>query len=302
MIFSCRAPGGVRAFLPLAVLLVPFSWAVGCVGLTKPKSVQDCEKLPGGCVDERRPDAPIEPDVASPRDLPSDPETAKPDASPDSAQAPSDVAADQDADVSPDLTPDNRPPSDPVPGDVVLPADGKTDLLVDKTAGAEPGREAGPEPGAERGPEPGKEPGAEPSPEPGKEPGPEPGPEPGKEPGPEPPPEPGPDGGTDASKAACANATPVSNGNVTFGVTTAFCFVTCDTILNGWGCSSFSVGDRTVKVNGTSIAKCGDALPPRKSGYYYYFEIGPGGNTWDQIWWSGTSATSCPTPSGGFSP
>jgi hypothetical protein len=68
----------------------------------------------------------------------------------------------------------------------------------------------------------------------------------------------------------------------------------------GWGCNSFTSADRFVKVNGTVVA-CGGTLPARKSGYYY-FEIGPGGNTWDQIHYSGTTATTCAAPAGGFVP
>ena len=40
---------------------------------------------------------------------------------------------------------------------------------------------------------------------------------------------------------------------------------------------------------------------PTSAGYYY-FQIGPGGHTWDQIWYSGTAAASCPSPDGGFVP
>jgi hypothetical protein len=70
---------------------------------------------------------------------------------------------------------------------------------------------------------------------------------------------------------------------------------------NGWGCSSFDTTNRTIKVNGTSVTTCGGTLPAKKSGYYYW-DIGAGLNTWDAIWWSGTAATSCTAPAGGFTP
>ena len=108
------------------------------------------------------------------------------------------------------------------------------------------------------------------------------------------------DGGG-GSTAACANATPVS-GSVTFGTTSAFCFVTCDSTTNGWGCDSFTPADRTLKVNGTSVTTCSGTLPAAKTGGYWYFEIGAGGHTWDAIHLNGPKASSCPVPAGGFSP
>jgi hypothetical protein len=108
------------------------------------------------------------------------------------------------------------------------------------------------------------------------------------------------DGGGGVSTAACANAKPISQ-SVSFNTTSEFCFVTCDQTVNGWGCDSFTTNERTVKVNGKVVKTCGETLPAQKDGYYY-FEIGPGGNTWDAIHVNGPKATTCPTPPGGFSP
>jgi hypothetical protein len=110
--------------------------------------------------------------------------------------------------------------------------------------------------------------------------------------------------GTDdvgTSTAACADATAIT-GSVTFNTTKAFCFVTCDNTTNGWGCDSFTEKTRTVTVNGTAVT-CGGTMPPKKTpGGYYYFEIGPGGEIWDAIHFSGPAVASCPAPPGGFSP
>jgi hypothetical protein len=94
----------------------------------------------------------------------------------------------------------------------------------------------------------------------------------------------------------------VSGGNFVIATTGAACFVTCDGTETGWGCASFGDADRTIKVNGTSV-KCSAALPAKKNGYYY-FEIGATktDHTWDAVWWSGTRVTTCPTPTGGFTP
>ena len=113
-------------------------------------------------------------------------------------------------------------------------------------------------------------------------------------------------GSTGGSVAACAFAAPIADGSVSGGrvsinTTGTFCFVTCDKMEYGWGCDTFTDVERTVKVNGTMVA-CGATLPAQKPEGYYYFEIGAGGHTWDAIHWSGTPATSCPTPPGGFSP
>jgi hypothetical protein len=108
--------------------------------------------------------------------------------------------------------------------------------------------------------------------------------------------------GSGTSTAACANATPIS-GQVSFGTISAFCFVTCDSTTDGWGCDSFTEKDRTVTVNGKMVT-CAGALPAKNAAGYYYFEIGPGGQTWDSIHLNGpkVAAASCPVPAGGFSP
>lgn len=109
-------------------------------------------------------------------------------------------------------------------------------------------------------------------------------------------------GTADVPVTACPAVNPVSGGNIAFGTKSAVCFVTCDVIKYGWGCSSFDDSQRTIKVNGQSV-KCAGALPAQKQpGNYYYFEIGAGGNTWDAIHWSGDMVAACPTPSGGFVP
>ena len=285
----------LRDRVSLLVLLASGFLVAGCVGLTKPQSVRDCENTSTGCLDKQPPPGHPGPDVAedtatppSP-DLGNEPATAKPDAAPDNAPPSPDSPLDT-ADAGSgkdDVLPDTRPPSDGV-ADVAA-----NDLPVEKTTGPEPG----PEPPAA---EPGAEPGPERGPEPGAEPGPEPGPEPGKEPGPEPGPEPPPDGG----RAACANATPFggSTGTVIFQTTGAYCFVTCNAIAS-WGCSNFDQTIRAVTVNGTSV-NCAAGLPAKKSGYYY-FEIAANataGHTYDAIWFSGTAATSCTAPAGGYTP
>ncbi len=273
----------------------------GCVNLSKPENVAECESAPGGCVDNPDPpDAPLAPDTRGTPDLrwgnePTGPRPEAPDAAkPDLGGGQIDVALS-------DTALDNRP-GDPIsPGEAGGAPDGKNDGSMDTGSGPEAGPESGPEPGPERGPEPRPEPGPEPAREPGPEPGPEPGKESGPEPGPEPAPEPGPDAGPDASTAPCATKPPVSGGNIVFNTTAAFCFVTCDGMQNGWGCDSFDHNERTVKVNATAV-NCGAPLPAKKPGGYYYFEIGAGGHNWDAIHWSGTRATSCEPPAGGFSP
>jgi hypothetical protein len=295
-VFSRRVPAHVVLLLGCVPALL-----LGCVNLKKPKTVEECAKAPGGCTAGWVPSnadggkdvaEPAGPDLA-PADEPVPP---RKDAGPDVSTGISDVPADgADGGSNSGDAADVGLPSDVIPpADVVSPLDGKRDLPADK--GTESEASGGPEPG----PEPGREPAPEMGPEPGKEPGPEPGPEPRREPGPEPVPEPPPDASPDTSSAACANATPVTNGRITLGTKASFCFVTCDGMEYGWGCSSFTENDRLVKVNGTAVT-CGGALPPKKSGYYY-FDIAAGGNTWDEIHWSGTMATSCPKPPGGFSP
>jgi hypothetical protein len=260
-------------------LLLSGLLAIGCVSLAKPSEVQTCASN-GTCSDDAS---------NLPRsDAKKDAENGLPDAGRDVADA---VIADADAspDVAvPDLANDN------VAGPDLSLAE-MPDRAPDKSTGAEPGPEplgAEPSAGPELGPEPtaGPEPGPEPGRESGQEPGPEPGPEPQRDAAP----------ADSATTAACANATPITGGSVVTNTTNAFCFVTCDGMEWGWGCSSFNETDRPVKVNGVSVI-CGGQLPAKKSGYYY-FEIGPGGETWDQIHYSGTAATSCPKPTGGFSP
>ena len=288
-------------FRLLSALLSAGLLVVGCVSLTKPSEVQKCSTSPRGCSndpnqptsgDDAREDAVYNP---SPDQAPGgDTPMVNPDAGPDvpSTDSPIDQG-DSATDAAKDVNVGDVRDSSVVL-DTGTPA-------IDGPADKVPGVEPGPEP-----------PGAEPSsgPEPGPEPGLEPGPEPGLEPGPEPAPEPPQDGGlADGPGAACANATPVAANSSGYGNTGnfntlgTFCFVTCDTIPN-WGCDSFTNTVRTVTVNGTAVT-CGSALPAKKSGYYY-FAIGAGSasqaHTWDAIHWSGTAATSCPAPAGGFSP
>ena len=291
-----------RARTPLVLLLgcAPAFLVSGCVNLKKPKTVEECAKAPGGCTEGWVPSnsdggkdvaEPVGPDLA-PAD---EPVSSRKDAAPDFSTGTSDAVADvAEGDSTAGDAVDIGVPSDlgPQP-DAVAPPDGTRDLPMDKGTGSE----------ASGGPEPGPEPGREAGIEIGPEPSPEPGPEPrmGPEPGPEPPPEPPRDAAPDISSAACGNATPVSNGRLTLGTVAAICFVTCDSMEYGWGCSSFTENDRQVKVNGTAVT-CGGPLPPKKTGGYYYFEIAAGGHAWDEIHWSGTMATSCPKPPGGFSP
>jgi hypothetical protein len=300
----------MSAYRSLLVSLVSGMLVIGCVNLTKPMLVQECANAPGGCTPNWVPPDAADATAGQP-DLRSgdEPAVVKHDVAPDNSPPPADGPADQIAPdtANKDVIGDTRPPSDPIVSTEPTPPpdDVKSDLPVEKTVGAEPGPEpqAGPEPGPEPGREPGAEPGPEPGKEPGVEPGPEPGPEPGKEPGPEPGPEPPPDAG---SKAACANAIPITVGSAgavgtgNFNTTSPYCFVTCDSILYGWGCDNFTEARRTVTVNGTSVT-CGGALPAKKSGYYY-FAIGAGGENWDAMHWSGTAAASCTAPAGGFTP
>lgn len=271
---SARAHGRIlRRWLGVTLLA---GVAGGCVSLTQPTEVASCAST-GSCVNGARADAKkdLQPSFADG----GGPEVA-PDAASDGDLRESDVA---DAGLG-EVLGDARE---------VGSSDGKA------------GPESGPE--AVAGPEPI---GAEPSvgPEPGPEPAREPGLEPGPEPGPEPTPEPARDGGgPDGAAPACANATPVTGGGVTLETTSAFCFVTCDSMEYGWGCDSFgSVPDagadfRSVTVNGVAVS-CGGTLPAKTSGGYYYFQIGAGGHVWDHIHYSGTAATSCPKPAGGFAP
>ncbi len=278
----------------LSAMLLPGLLVVGCVSLSKPEVVS--QKCPTSsaptCSDDPNKSNPpgddAKHDTENSPDLPYSEETGtiKPDGGPDVPSSVPDSAPDT-AD-SATVNKDTRDTSDGA--DTATPP---SDVQVDKTPGAEPGPEL-----------PSAEPGAEPSS------GPESGPEPGRESGPEPGPEPGPeapDAGPDGPTAACANATPISGGNTgNFATVGPYCFVTCDSMEHGWGCSSFSSDPaasvhRTLNVNGSPVT-CGGTLPAKTSGGYYYFDLGAGGNTWDQIWWSGTAATSCKAPAGGFVP
>lgn len=274
-------------------LLVPGALLAGCVNLTQPENVRKCSESPGGCLDNPPPDAPVVPEVGPAPDLrPGDEPVGQPDLPPDGPPPPDAALDGRDGGSTADAPADR--PTDTAPVSEVGPQldQGGGDRPIEK-----PVSEAGPEPG----PEPGKEPGPEPGPEPGKEPGPEPAPEPGKEPGPEPGPEPAPEPGNDGGTGpSCANTTPITGGKIVLGAT-ARCFVTCDSMQYGWGCSSFTTADRTIKVNGSTVT-CGGALPPKKPGGYYYFEIAAGLHAWDEIYWSGTFPPTCPAPTGGFVP
>ncbi len=61
----------------------------------------------------------------------------------------------------------------------------------------------------------------------------------------------------------------------------AACFRTADEISD-WSCSG--ADDRTVKVNGTEVTKCGAAV--KKAGSFFYFEFSAGTNAWASVsWW-----------------
>ena len=306
----------VRALVRTSTLVaLPGLMLLGCISLDKPADVQ--KYCPNGSATTCRNNYVPPPDLDASADVNVGQDTT------DSRLADEPVAAKKDTSV-PDVFVDPDGPTDEPDTATVNKDVGGVDVrdagapdLVDapsprdavpeaKVSGAEPGPEPqGAEPGAEPGS--GPEPGAEPNsgPEPGAEPSS--GPEPGAEPGPEPGPEPPRDGSVpDGPSAACANATPITitsgtganTGN--FGTTSAYCFVTCDNITTGWGCDNFNDTRRTVTVNGTSVT-CGGTLPAKKSGYYY-FAIGPGGETWDAIHWSGSAAASCTRPADGFAP
>jgi hypothetical protein len=79
------------------------------------------------------------------------------------------------------------------------------------------------------------------------------------------------------------------------GTATA-CIATCDDI-SGWGCANDD--GRSVSVNGSAIAKCGDAVT-KKNGYYV-FRFGVGSNASYAVYWWGTYSTAaCTAPAGGF--
>jgi hypothetical protein len=256
-------------------LLWPVS--IGCVNLSQPAEVNKCSKQ-NACSDNPAPEPDAAEDVVTPSDLPKGDEPVQPDAG--------DAAVDKLVRLDTKVLGE----AGGAQSDTDKPSDGP---LADLPAADEP-TTTKPEPG----PEPtGSEPlGAEPGPEPT---GPEPGPEPT---GPEPGPEPGPDGGADLPGVDCK----IVSGRIRLGTTAAMCFITCDTITTSFGCASFNAPDRKLKVNGVAVSSCTTGqLPPRthaNGGLYYYFEVGAGGHDWDEVYWGGTTAASCPTPPGGFTP
>jgi hypothetical protein len=275
--------------LRLAAFVAPGLLTLGCVNLTKPDEVQTY--CPSGsaptCVDNfvpPGPDARSKDDAwQSPADtrVGDEPAVSTPDAGPDSA-----IEQPADAWVGPEASVDTRDaigpeakdsstrdafvPDTQVPGDVPVDKPIENDVGPDGGSGADMGKDVVLHPDV--------------------------GPDVGPDVPPDLPVK------FDVPNTACPAVNPVTGGQLTFNTTGPVCFVTCDSMEYGWGCSSFSEKDRTVKVNGTSVT-CAGALPPKKTpGGYYYFEIGAGGNTWDALHWSGTMATSCPYPAGGFSP
>ena len=95
-----------------------------------------------------------------------------------------------------------------------------------------------------------------------------------------------------------------SGTNPVVGSTTGgFCVVTCDDLsapYSGWGCSND--GGRTVKINGKTMAKCGDPLPAKVNGYFV-FEVSAGTNADISIyWWTSVRNPTCPLPDGGLLP
>lgn len=262
--------------LRLLSLLAPALMLVGCVDLNKPSELQLCSAALS-CLDNPSQD---------PRADANNDDINSPPASPDAGYAPKPD--------SPDSAADSVIPAKPEAA-VAGPADRPPDPAPDANPAAEPVAEPnGPEPS------PRPEPLPEPVPEPSWQPdvGAAPRADSGRD-SPETTPEAPIDGA--ASAGACASSSPVTGGSVTLDTTAAFCFVTCDSMQFGWGCSSFDQTEQSVTVNGVAV-KCGGTLPAQTSAGYYYFQIGPGGHTWDQIWYSGTAAASCPIPDGGFVP
>ncbi len=100
---------------------------------------------------------------------------------------------------------------------------------------------------------------------------------------------------TTGGTATCPNPrTPaedtVPNGNSgSFDTTDAVCYRVDHVPGNfaGWGCSNFMAsggGDRTVKVNGTTLP-CGEVPLPDPIDGSYYFEIGAGTNVSAGFYW-----------------
>jgi hypothetical protein len=105
-----------------------------------------------------------------------------------------------------------------------------------------------------------------------------------------------------SAQSSQASATPRSCQTVLDGSvlgrtlnSTADCFVTCDVIAAGnWQCSNFGTADRAIKVNGTSLASCGAALPASRNGAYTFnIAVAPTGHTWDYIYWWNATINNC---------
>jgi hypothetical protein len=287
-----------RACIDLPALFLSGLFVAGCVNLAKPETVKThCSAGSVTCIDNYEPDAYVPPDLG-------------PDGQGDAGQ-------DQKSDLAP---PDEPPATDDVGPDIVAIPDSPADeATVNKDVGGTEVRDAHGSDTVEAPASFDDAPAdnaldAEPAPEPS-----------GAEPGPEPLSRGlSRDLNRDLSRglsrdlshrwmaaSPMARQPPVrmrrpktgSNGggnSGNFNTTEAFCFVTCDTIANEWGCDNFTEAKRTVTVNGTAV-KCAGTLPAKISGYYY-FAIGAGGENWDAIHWSGTAATSCTPPAGGFVP
>jgi hypothetical protein len=271
-----RCTFGFEPTAKVTILLLFSCIAISCVSLKKPTEVATCAASKEGCSDDGlKKDAAILNDGETDSPRPDIPWDSLPDAVGDST-IPEDHAGSDAQDVTKDTNTD---------GDI----DGKKDTAsgIDSPDSPDAGIDGGSPDTVKR------DEGIDVSPEPGPELGPEPGPEPPI------------DGGLPEALPPtypCSSATPVTGGNFSLSAMTASCFVTCDNMQYGWGCSSFTTSDRSLKVNGTAVT-CGGVLPVKKTpGNYYYFEIGPGGHTWDLIHWSGTAAASCPMPAGGFLP
>jgi hypothetical protein len=271
---------------------------MGCVDLDKPPAVKQCVAA-GGCWNG--PPAP----TSDARGANDDVEQADRRAVDEPAGSKEDLGQDQraESDAGPDGTdlPENKDVAgtEPRAAEVAAPSDLGSDVGVDTKVPHEGGSDRGRDLGTDPGPDQGDETGDAAADDVAKE-------DVVKDDivkvdvaGPEAPRD---LGNADVPNTACPAVNPVTGGHIAFETKGAVCFVTCDDIQYGWGCDSFNETNRAVQVNGTSV-KCGAALPAKKNpGNYYYFEIGPGLNTWDAIHWSGTPNASCPTPTGGFTP
>jgi hypothetical protein len=65
-----------------------------------------------------------------------------------------------------------------------------------------------------------------------------------------------------------------------FDTTGPVCKRTANDIV-GWGCSNFE--GRTLEVNNVPV-NCGDPLPPKFDGYYY-FDVSAGSYPWAALYW-----------------